>query len=415
MYTLQNIFWKIANQVGIETSCFKHTVPSDLIQDIEEFFNSVKHLSVEESFSEKNKNLILYNFETFLLKQKLYNTLHSLEILKEEKGENDPYRANGKTPNIYHEIRNCFHALGMIKNGFINMDSYEKHGGLDTDLSGRLLHDSIEDKGKTKIQIYASIEGMLHRKFTSGKIDEKTEFIHRNKVSLAVDNIDRMTRKDSVIDSETGRLTYENGKPIKQERFNGNKFIYFYRLLETPLAILGKYADRTDNNGTRFGIEKFTLQSNINYAEETRGIYGRFDFDERAIKTFPFFKKAIKAADAMLGLHQMILEGVNDHKKNKALNPETGLPFRLNRYLENALPAFDGIPNCFHPIAVTIHSLSEENDARIQKVKDRLILPHIQTAIMNMELKAIEGVPHQYPPQETRIHISQTNIASFPP
>lgn len=399
---LSNSFNRAVHAIGLEPLSYKYSVPPATEAAIDRFFSSISDLTVESSNDPENAERVIENFEQLLRDLKLYNSLHSLKVLKQEKGEKDPLRANGKTPNIFHEIRNCAHILGMIKNGKIEMDAYEKVGGLDADLPARLRHDSIEDKAKTRTEIYAGMEKNLHTLFENGEIDEETEFIHRIKASIAANNINYMTRKDAeleVIDDNQTQESYaiikknNNGKIQKLLRFGGDVHEYFISMLQSPLALLPKYSDRIENVGTRYGIDIFTLEKNHKYARETRHIYGTFNFDERAKAMWPAFRKAIRASDAMLGIQLRVLEGINQIKENGLPNKNVPFSYRFNKYLPHALSAYDGIPECLHPISIMLDSLSSEKDKNIKHAIENFIKPPIKDARMKQKLDNIGGVP----------------------
>lgn len=373
-----------------------YIIDHDLQNDIHEFFAAIAHVSVKDSYTDAGLGLILDSFEKLLKKQNCINALHSLQILKREKSGDEAFRANGKTPNILHEIRNCAQALGMVAMGYLPMDIYKSHGGLDADMTTRLRHDSIEDSAKSKIDIYAGLERNLHMLVTGGYIDDDFHYDKRREATIAANNIDLMTRKEAIIDDETGVIKRsKKGKLKKRERYGGNTNTYWYKLLESPLALLCKYADRTENVGTRFGVKRFTVSKNIKYARETREIYGTEDFDDRAVQKWPAFEPAIRAADDMLGVNLTILEGVNKYMDNPALNPVDGVPFRMAKYLPNALLAFQLVPDCLHPIAVAIDGLEEayEDDPRMETIVNNLVLPPIQEAIRDYRINPIPSIP----------------------
>jgi len=399
---LSNLFNRAVHAIGLEPLSYKFSVPLETEIAIDKFFNSISDLTVESSNDPENAKRVVDNFEQLLRDLKLYNSLHALSVLKKEKGEADPLRANAKTPNIFHEIRNCAHILGMIKNGKIEMEAYESAGGLDADLPARLRHDSIEDKAKTKTEIYAGMEKNLYQLVETGEINEATEFKHRVKATIAANNTDYMTRKDAdieVIDIEETNDSYarisknENGRIKKILRFGGDVHEYFIRMLQSPLALLPKYSDRIDNVGTRHGIDIFILEKNHKYARETRHIYGTFNFDERAKKMWPAFRKAIRASDAMLGIQLRVLEGINQVKENGLPNKNVPFEYRLDEYLPHALSAYNGIPQCLHPISVMLNSLSSEKDPNVKFAVMNFIKPPIQAAQIKQNLSEIGGVP----------------------
>ncbi len=373
-----------------------YEVAPSVLKDIHLFFESLNGLSVADSCTDEGLRDIIVSLKTLLKSQKCHNTLYNFEILLKEKGLDDPYRANGTTPNILHEIRNCAHILGMISTGYIPMDVYAQHGGLDADLSARLRHDSIEDKAKSKtFDIYTGMERNLENLFEAGELNEELHWKKRMEASLAAEMTDVMTRKDVVIDPETGRVVRKpNGKILKKDRYNGDISIYWGNMLPYPLAILGKYADRSENVGTRYGVEIFTLESNMKYARKTRYIYGNESHDEVAIEKWPQFAYAIKASDDMLGIQLTMLETVNEYLDDKRSNPRTGNPIRVSKYTPHGLHAYHTIPQCLHPISVAAHDyrIHHENTAKVRSVLENKLAPAIRVEEDKYGLNPVKGL-----------------------
>ena len=378
----------------------KPILSSDIKEDITTFFDTVSHLSINDSYSDEGLETILNAFTNLLNQQKCYNALHSLKVLQEEKGPNAPFRANGKTPNILHEIRNCSHILGMILAGYIPMGEYATHGGLDADLSARLRHDSIEDRLQTKLGIFADLERNLNDLCDTDMLDTADHYAKRIEATLASENIDLMTRKDAVFDGD-GRVVMCEGKIVKEDRYNGDVNIYYYRLMNRPTALLCKYHDSIENVGTRLGGTGFSTEKNIAYARERREIYGLEDYDERATEKWPGFELAIRAADDMLGIQLVILEGVNKYMSNPQNNPKFGAPFRFSNYIPHGLQAFKDLPNCFHPVAIAVHSIRSEAQTipKLNTVLDKLIIPPLYNAVKQLNLKSIAGVHNRVFPE----------------
>lgn len=367
-------------------------VDPKLKNDIEIFFGLVSDFSIDESCSTDGLRQIIVAFKNFLAKQNCYNALYSFDVLLAEKGMSDAFRADGTTPNILHEIRNCAAQLSRIYTGFVPAEAYLRHGGIDADMSARLRHDSIEDKATSQLEIYAALEGNLHALIKAGDITDEQHYCKRIEAAIAAENTDLMTRKDVAIDLETGViLKKENGKIKKIERYGGDSNTYFYRLLQRPTALLTKYDDRIENVGTRYGGTGFTIEGNIKYARQTRQIYGLENYDDRATEKWPEFVRAIRAADDMLGVQLTILEGINKYTMNPANNPLIGVPFRFDNFLPNALKPYENTPACFHPVAIAVHGLRKEakHDRRIHIVIDRLILPPLLTAVEQHGLSPI--------------------------
>lgn len=367
-----------------------YPVPEDLKADIATFFDSLRNLSIEDSFTPEGLERVKSAFHEFLMSQRCWNALYSFDELCREK-KDKPYRADNITPNILHEIRNCAQQLGLISRGFIPMDEYGKQGGLDADMTARLRHDSIEDYGESFMSLYTGMEGNLNNL----NIQEDEFRYNIQQAVYGAETANLMSRKDAKRDV-FGRIEYkDNGKIKKVERYGGDTGEYFRKMRERILALLGKYADRTENVSTRAGVSAFDDGSNRKYARQTREIYGLEAHDDIAAQLWPKFEDAIRCADDMLGLNLLILEGFNMYKSNQNLNPKNADPFRLNRYLPGALIPYQDLPAIFHPVSIHLHMLEREveNDLRMRTIIDQLILPPIQKGIQDYELSPVPGIP----------------------
>jgi hypothetical protein len=376
-----------------------YDVALNLLKDIHTFFQSIEGMTVAESCEKEGLRHIIISFKHLLESQRCFNALNNFEVLLDEKGMDDPFRADGETPNILHEIRNCAHILGMISTRYIPMDIYLTHGGLDADLSARLRHDSIEDKAKRKtFDIYAGMERNLERLHLENLIGDEEHYCKRIEAALTAEMIDVMTRKDAEINSVTGKIIYKtNGKISKIDRFNGDLGLYWGGMLPYPLSILGKYSDRTENVGTRYGVDKFTLESNQSYARKTRHIYGTEAHDDTVIKKWPQFKHAIIASDAMLGLQLTMLESANYYLGEENSNPATGNPIRFDDYLPYGLHAYHTIPEALHPISTAVNSYRKHpiEPQKINALLYQKFIPPIKSAERQFGLNSIQGIDVQ--------------------
>ncbi|MEM9468999.1 MAG: hypothetical protein AAF988_02445 [Pseudomonadota bacterium] len=331
-----------------------------LLRSINLFLEICSDLTIEDSRTEEGVRHIVGAFTTLLEENRCFNSLNNLPVLLEEKGEQDAWRADGITPNLLHEIRNVAHGLSFISTRCLPMRQYLKHGGLDADISARLRHDSIEDKGKRKSSdIYAGMERALEELSQEGLLDEAEHYCKRMEATIAVELIDRMTRKDAAIDPSNGRIIFdeEKGKVKKVVRFDGDEQAYFDRLLTMPLAILIKYSDRIENVGTRLGVDRFSIEKNREYAEKTRFIYGVQQFINRALEKWPEFKYAIQASDDMLGIQLRILEACNRYLSDPDLRPDRSFPVTFDEYAPNGLYPYSNLPEIFHPLSVALESI----------------------------------------------------------
>ncbi len=370
-----------------------------LIQDIETLFQRISHLTISQSESNEGLREIIVSFKAFLTKQECYLALENFEELLIEKGKNNAYRNNKRTPNILHEIRNCMQGLSMIVDGAYDMPAYQKAGGLDADMSARLRHDSIEDKAQTKQSLFGQMQRHLTRIFNNGLISQFTYAVKLLEADAAADAIDRMSSKEAKRDPVSGEVIWKNKskfKPEKEKRFDGDTNRYFYGLRENIFSLLGKYSDRIENISTRLGHSGFSLLKDREYIRQTLETYSLENERERAIEQHPDFEKQIRASDAMLGLQTAILAGINKYRSNPALNPYYGQEFDLDRYLPHALSAYQHLPPSMHPLSIAIDNarIEAEDDPRLHVVINRLIVPAIVHAVQCQNVKPICGIHH---------------------
>ncbi|MEM6780440.1 MAG: hypothetical protein AAF569_01095, partial [Pseudomonadota bacterium] len=359
------------------------------IKDIDEFFDSMRDMTFEESQTEEGIEKIKNAFRKFLTSQRCWCALHNFEKLCEEKS-NKPFRADKETYNIMHEIRNCARRLSYLRNGFIPWDKYCLQGGLDADLMARIRHDSIEDYGESFTSLYDETEIYLH----GLDLEEAEHIIKIQQARIGASTADLMSRKDAKRDN-LGRIMRdpETKKIIKVERYDGDTGVYFRKMIDNILALTGKYDDRGENVDTRVGV--FSLADNEIYDRETHGIYGLEAYDEEAVERWPEFEDSIRCADDSLGVSLLVLKGINRYKGDTNLKPKTASPFRLGRYLPGALLPFQNTPMIFHPIAIMNHTLERDakTDPRMRPIIDKLIMAPIQQGIQEYGLQPVPGIP----------------------
>lgn len=386
--------------IPFETASNKDLSLDDiLIQDIQTLFQRIEHLTIAGSESDEGLSEIIVAFKGFLAKQECYNALENFEELLIEKGKNNAYRNNKRTPNILHEIRNCMHSLSMIVDGAYDMQAYQQAGGLDGDMSARKRHDSIEDKAQFKETLFDQMQRNLSHLFDQGLISQFTHAVKILEADAAADAIDRMSSKHAKRDPKTGDIIWKDKaklKPEKEKRYGGDTNRYFYGLRENIISLLGKYADRIENISTRLGNSGFTLSKDREYVRKTLETYSLESMRDRAIEQHPKFEKAIRASDAMLGLQTAILAGMNKYRSNPELKPHYGEEFDLDRFLPDALSAYQHLPRSMHPLSIAIDNARIEagEDLRLHTVINKLIIPSIERAVEKQKVRFIPEIHH---------------------
>ena len=344
---------------------------------------TVTFSSEKESIRPENAEITKHAFRTFLKEMKWTVAEWCFEdLLREKTGEHE-FRADGKTPNWYHEFRECFYDLAQARAGHVLEDNVRKHGGLHAAVGIILRHDSWEDLGKDKIAIYSPLEKRIHAlPDDDGKIFELRQI-----ASTVVDGVDLLTRKTPKLDDEGQYLRKPSGKLVKIDRFGGDLNVYITRLLENPNTARAKFIDSIEGMMTRGGFNDneepiFSLETNITYTNERRGLFGRRETDLQAIEAFPEMKKAIKSLDSMLGILLVCQETVNDFKANLNNKPENAKPIRIGNYTHAAKRGFRHIPSCFHPVTIFLERLEDvaktEGDNHTRMLLDKVLYPSLQ-------------------------------------
>lgn len=304
------------------------------------------------------------------------------ELLKEKTGE-FAFRADGKVPNWYHEIRQCFYTLSMTRAGFLREKDLEKYGGLEVMVGTILRHDSWEDLGKDRISVYIPMEARLYRLQDQGVImNRQLDFYRKNSVHI-VNGMDLLTRKIPEIEEDGSYTRKPNGKVKKNDRFDGQLNLYYDQILKSPLTALAKFFDGIEGMSTRVGVESYSVEDDRIYTAERRGIYGRRALDEQAIRHYPFLKPAIRAADGMLGTLLVSVETLNDYNKDGGQNPKFAKPIRIDQYGPLPSRGFSALPPAFDPICIFMERMRakdlREADGRIYDLNRMALMPSIGT------------------------------------
>lgn len=353
-----------------------------LLEQIDRLMTAIHFSSTAESIKPENAEKTRAAFLTFLENCHLHLSVKSLDVLltEEKKGEY-AFRKDGVTPNWYHEFREILMFLSLVRSGVLPLNEVEDWGGIDGTIAGLLRHDSLEDFGKTEDEISTALHEHIEDLYASHQIDLGTHQNLNHNICKAIDIIDRMSRKTSILD-DNGRPLTQQGKFIRKDRFGGDLNIYFQRLHQNPLAGIAKYMDSIEGMSTRVGVDAFDTLKDFLYAAERRHFFGGIATDRALIGNFPAFKEAVKSADFMLGITLVIMETLNYYKMHETAHPESAFPMDIERYMPRGLEAFRFIPPAFRPDCIMIERLRDaaatkekEGDMRLTQLLENAILP----------------------------------------
>lgn len=290
------------------------------------------------------------------------------ELLAEKSGEHE-FRADNRTPNWYHEFRECLYYLSFVREGLIREQDTALYGGTEVAIATTLRHDSWEDLGNDRMRIYAPLEKKLHEGMNTAVISEEQGFRMRQKAVQIVDAVDLLTRKTPRLNDDGVFERKPNGKLLKIDRYDGQVNLYYNQIIKSPITTAAKYFDGIEGMSTRIGVLDYSLEDDLKYTAERRMLYGRRKLDLQAIEKFPFLKPAIKSADSMLGILLVGMETVNDfavadgQDPKTAQNPKYATAIRLEDYLPAATKGFNRLPPSFHPISIFMERMA----AKVQR------------------------------------------------
>lgn len=336
-----------------------HSDAESVNEAIDSFLSKINFQTEEEARAPENVPKVKQAFIEFFHEAGLPLSELSFENLLGEKIREFEFRADGVTPNWYHELREVLLVLSLIRTGKLPLQVINSVGGLDALISGVLRHDSWEDFGKTPLRIYAALEKAFNDWSDKIYIDEEELLLLQKRAARISQMVDLATRKVPVI-GEFGEILFTpKGKILKVDRFP-NLDIYHEKQLPDPFAILNKYVDSVEGMSTRPGVGRFDIDDNIKYAKERRELYT--DRELKAADHWPGFKDAFCAVDSMLGVTLKILETVNEHYKNPSSLIANRRPIDISKYLPDAADAFAPLPPAFRSDMIMIRRL--ENMAR---------------------------------------------------
>lgn len=353
-----------------------------LYRAIDRLFSDVHFATEQESIQPENIEKTRESFFRFLDEMNLPLARVCFEELLKEKTGEFAFRADGKVPNWYHEIRQCFYALSMMRGGLLREKDLQQYGGIEVLLGTILRHDSWEDLGKDRMTVYSPMERRLHLLQDQGRITNGQMDIYRNISIGIVNGMDLLTRKIPEVDDD-GFVRKPNGKIKKNDRFDRQLNLYYDQILQSPLTALSKFFDGIEGMSTRVGVKSYSVHDDRVYTEERRGIYGRRALDAQAIERFPFLKKAIVAADGMLGTLLVSVETLNDYNEDRGQNPKYAKPIRIEQYGSLPSKGFHALPPGFDPICIMMERMrakaSLERNGHTGELNRRALMPSIGT------------------------------------
>ncbi|MFA7456575.1 MAG: hypothetical protein WCY57_03935, partial [Micavibrio sp.] len=194
-------------------------------------------------------------------------------LLEEKKGEH-AFRADGKTPNWYHEAREILFFLTHVRTGILKISDLNPYGGPEVGVATIWRHDSWEDLGQNAHSIFSGMDEHIHEIWGKAGHDDAYYFMLRQKAVMISDNVDLLTRKYPRLDEHGAYVRKPTGKYIKDDRFGGDINLYMNQVAKNPLTVMAKYYDGIDGMFTRNNVPVFNDAANRSYNEERRMIYG---------------------------------------------------------------------------------------------------------------------------------------------
>ncbi len=328
--------------------------------------------SKKQAIEPENVELTKQAFFTFFKKMDWPLATWSFEALLEEKTGKHAYRADGKTPNWYHEAKEVLYRCSKVRAGLTQYEKLEELGGLEVGVSIDLRHDSWEDLGHDKLKIYTYYEKRIHDVWGNNGHDDAYYFMLRQKATMIANGIDNVTRKIPRRD-EFGRfvLKDKSDKYQKDPRFEDDLNLYMDHVLLDPNTIENKMNDGIEGMSSR-NHQAYTDDVNRGYNEERRRLYGRRAIADEACEKFPFIEKSIRASDSMLGINLVIMESVVDYGEGGA-NPKHARPIDIKRYLPVAKGGFELLGPAWHPVTGSLEDL-EDKAAKETNMRTSLLL-----------------------------------------
>lgn len=363
-----------------------------LVQLIDDLFRKTDFKTEEESIEPENAKTIRESFESFMDQAGLGLARHSFAELLEEKSGLFEFRDDGKTPNYFHELRECLQILALIRNKKLSMKAIRESDGLDVLIASTLRHDSFEDHGKTKDDLTQSILDKVKSLHPDKQITRKFLLQVGGQAEKTANIVDILSRKIAKRDENQFVIRNpDNGKLIKIDRYDGDLATYLNRQLEHPFPSLVKNIDAVEGMSTRILLDtfrrepskKFSVADNARYAAERRQLFGNYNFLDDAIVKYPKFKDAFRCVDHMLGVNLVILETTNYYYQNEGQNPARARPVNIGKYIDPARDGYEGMPIWARPDFIMIGRLEKvaEEDKRMRALLTHAFYPAIKPLV----------------------------------
>lgn len=357
--------------------------PSQLpptIAAIDKLFRKIDFETEEEAIRPRNAQKIQKAFEKFMEEAGLVLSSHSFAELLREKSGPYKFRDDGITPNYFHELRESLQILTLVRNQKLAVDVIDKNDGLDVLLASTLRHDSFEDHGKRKSDVIIPLQEKVEEMRRAGRLSAGAAAVLNYQAEQIALIVDLLSRKEAKRD-EHGQILRdpETGKIIKEVRHNGDQNSYYNGLLKHPFAGLIKHVDSVEGMSTRIMTDmlerlpdqKFSVASNVKYANERRSHYGRRNTLAITSRKYPQFENVLSAIDGMLGVNVVMLETVNDYWLDKDQNPVNASPVNIGQYTETAEDGYKGMPRWARPDLIMTRRL-EQIAGQNQRMRDVL-------------------------------------------
>ncbi len=335
--------------------------------------------SEEEAILPENIEETKEAIREFLTDMGWFQSRLAFEELLQEKSGKEAYRADGRVPNFYHEVREFLYLCAKRRDGLLAPHCLDEFGGFDALTAVVWRHDSWEDHGIHPTAIYALHERHIHE-FMNEVDPNHTNpdvatfgYRERQKAEIIARNIDYVTHKHPERDENGEFKRKPSGKLVKVPRYP-DMTLYYDNASLSPHFPLLKFEDSVEGMATRYGVTTFSHASNVDYTLERRQFYGGRALDKEAIAKFSFLDKAIKSSDGMLGNLLLCNEQINFyHGKDPHYIRPVSLP---DRYFPHAERGYRLLPAAWHPVTIMLERLENmaEMEAENGQVHTRLIL-----------------------------------------
>lgn len=289
--SLEPVFVNVAsNYAGL------HRNVRDFLQTLHIYQNE-NQVNTDEA-----EQTIRVSFESFLKQSDFHMAMYDFGSMIDY--ANQVGRSDGTKP-WYHQFTNMVCFLSLVAEEKITFEMLEPYGGLETAIRSILHHDTFEDIPISKPNFLQNRYHHIQYLYDAGEINQDKKNQEYSNAKYFWNNLMILTKKDIVFDESGQPIKKENGKYKTDDIYERDED-YSHNLIESkqanPVAFLIKIFDMSHNGGTAIGAPKFVAQKRENYFNHQENMFGKREgITAEAIKKWPEFAQAIKAADNHMG------------------------------------------------------------------------------------------------------------------